>query len=184
MTRHAVNWQVTESGGFETAWCEFTGTVFTARGRAVGMAGKPYWLSYELATDENYVTRRLSVTVETTDATRQLELGRDPNCWTVDGKMAPELTGALDCDLAFSPLTNTMPIRRHRLHREPGQEHYLIAFVDVPDLVVSRSRQTYTHLGVTPDGGLVRFTSGDFTSDLHVDHDGLVIDYPRMAHRI
>jgi hypothetical protein len=44
--------------------------------------------------------------------------------------------------------------------------------------------QAYTHLGLLADGARVRYASGSFTSDLTVDTDGLVIDYPTMAHRI
>lgn len=39
------------------------------------------------------------------------------------------LDDALDCDLAFSPLTNTMPVLRHRLHREPGEVRLVMAWV-------------------------------------------------------
>jgi hypothetical protein len=32
----------------------------------------------------------------------------------------PDLATALDCDLACSPVTSTMPILRHGLQRSPG----------------------------------------------------------------
>lgn len=54
--------------------------------------------------------------------------------------------GAVDCDLGRSPLTNVMPVRRHRLHEAPGAVDFLMAWVSVPDLGVHRSRQRYEHL--------------------------------------
>jgi hypothetical protein len=54
----------------------------------------------------------------------------------------------------------------------------------VPDLKVLPSRQTYTHLSRSADGLRVRYASGDFRRDLTFDTDGLVLDYPGLAHRI
>jgi hypothetical protein len=60
-----------------------------------------------------------------------------------------------------------------------------MAWVSVPDLAVRPSGQTYTHLGRTGDGGgRVRYASGSFRSDLEVDADGLVVEYPRLARRL
>ena len=63
---------------------------------------------------------------------------------------AAELEGALDCDLAFSPLTNLMPVRRHRLHEQPGTVDFAMAWVSLPDLAVHRSQQRYEHLAPGP----------------------------------
>jgi hypothetical protein len=77
-----------------------------------------------------------------------------------------------------------MPVIRHGLHRGPGAEQFVMAFVQVPDLRVVASRQDYTHLGLTGGTARVRYASGSFASDLTIDADGLVIDYPTMAHRV
>lgn len=55
-----------------------------------------------------------------------------------------------------------------------------MAWVSVPDLAVRPSRQTYTHLRP----GHVRFSSGDFRSDLEFDDEGYVVDYPELATRL
>jgi hypothetical protein len=61
-----------------------------------------------------------------------------------------------------------------------------MAFVQLPELIVERSEQTYTHVRTTASGdAVVRYRSGDFESDLIVDAGGLVLDYPKLgAHRI
>ncbi|MGP3982735.1 putative glycolipid-binding domain-containing protein [Streptomyces sp. KR80] len=181
-----VTWRVTESGGFETAWPELSGTALRAHGRAVGTVPGPYWLSYELETGEDYVTRRLLVTADlASGGSRRLDLRRqDDGEWTADGRPLPEVRGALDCDLGLSPLTNAMPVLRHRLHTAPGEQEFLMAWVSVPDLAVRPSRQTYTHLGRTEVGGRVRFTSDDFSSNLEFDLDGLIVTYPGLAFRL
>jgi uncharacterized protein len=176
-----ITWEVSESKGLETAWIQFGDDALRARGRAVGTNPEPYWISYQLDTAEGFVTRRLQVSAETAGGSRTLDLRRDEaGRWTANGVRLPETDGALDCDLGLCPLTNTMPVLRHGLHRAPGEREFLMAWVSVPDLTVLPSRQTYTHLG----RGRIRFVSGDFRSDLAFDDDGCVVDYPGLATRL
>lgn len=187
--RGQLVWQVVETAGFEAAWLSLDGIALRATGRAVGQLPEPYWLTYTLETDERAATTRLQVAATTADAQYDLDLRRDGGAWSVDGEPRPDLAGALDCDLACSPLTNTMPIIRHGLQRGAGAgtREFLMAFVQIPTLQVVPSRQSYTHLGLVDEAGgaaRVRYASGTFVSDLTVDRDGLVIDYPTMAHRV
>ncbi|MGX1273534.1 putative glycolipid-binding domain-containing protein [Streptomyces phaeoluteigriseus] len=185
-TSRVLTWDVPASRGCESAWAELDGDVLRARGRAVGTVPEPYWITYELQTSDGWVTRRLRVTAETAARSRTLDLRHDGRGgWTADGERLPAFEGALDCDLGLCPLTNTMPVLRHALHRAAGERRLLTAWVSVPDLTVRPSRQTYTHLARTSGGGgRVRFASGTFRSDLDFDADGFVVDYPGLATRI
>ncbi|MEV0090620.1 putative glycolipid-binding domain-containing protein [Streptomyces sp. NPDC050738] len=179
---HTLTWQVTESGGYETSWITLASTTLTARGRIFGALPHPYWISYELETDENWTTRRMTATTDTESSTHHLDLRRDARTrtWTANGTPLPWASEALDCDLGLSPLTNTMPVLRHDLHRTPGTHDFLMAWIRVPDLTVHPSRQTYTHLAARQ----VRYTSSTFRSDLTYDEAGLIVAYPGMAHRL
>lgn len=187
IARHLVwTWDVPPGEGYSTAWVERAGRRLTARGRAVGLVPEPYWVTYALETGEDFVTARLGVTVDTGRATRTVDLRNDAGRWSVDGAHRPDLDGALDCDLGLCPLTNTMPVLRHDLHRRPdaGPHRFLMAWVSVPDLAVSANRQTYTPLAPAAGGGggaRVRYASGDFHSDIEFDEQGLVLDYPGLA---
>ncbi|MFJ6939577.1 putative glycolipid-binding domain-containing protein [Streptomyces sp. NPDC101132] len=192
-------WEVVPSRGYETSWIDLGETALSARGRAVGLTPEPYWVAYELETGEGFVTRRLHVTVETAAGTRTLDLRREDGGgggagggggggagggrWTVDGVPRPDLDGALDCDLGLCPLTNTMPVLRHGLHRHAGDgpHEFVMAWVSVPDLAVTPVRQTYAHLARAGHGARVRYASGDFTADLDLDDHGLVLDYAGLA---
>ncbi|MCM2417777.1 putative glycolipid-binding domain-containing protein [Streptomyces sp. RKAG293] len=179
-TSHVLTWAVSESDGYETAWIELDGSTLRAHGRVVGTVPEPYWITYELDTTEDFVTRRLRATSETAGGTTELDLRRaQDGRWTVNGRPAPGLDGALDCDLGLSPLTNTMPVLRHALHRLPGEQDFLMAWIHVPDLAVRPNRQTYTHLGTNR----VRYASGTYRADLTLDADGLVVTYPGLAQR-
>jgi uncharacterized protein len=181
----ACTWEVEASRGLETAWVTLNAGSLAARGRAVGLEPEAYWVEYELETGESYVTTRLAVRVESGSGRRSLELVRSPaGAWQADGRALPHLTGAMDCDLAFCPLTNSMPVLRHRLHRDAGTHDLVMAFVSLPDLDVQRSDQAYEHLRRTGDGAVVRFASGAFTADIQVDEDGLVVRYPQIATRL
>ncbi|MFI7407836.1 putative glycolipid-binding domain-containing protein [Streptomyces sp. NPDC049627] len=180
-TTRVITWDVTASRGYETAWVELGDGALRARGRAVGTVPEPYWITYGLDTADGFVTRRLTVTAESAGGTRTLDLRHDgEGRWTADGERLPEVDGALDCDLGLCPLTNTMPVLRHGLHQAPGERAFLMAWVSVPDLTVQPSRQTYTHLGL----GRVRYASGDFRSELELDAEGCVVDYPQLATRL
>jgi hypothetical protein len=64
----------------------------------------------------------------------------------------------------------------------------LMAWVSVPDLGLHPYRQRYEHIGRDGDGGIVRFMDlgldPGFVSDLVLDRDGLVRDYPQLARRV
>lgn len=167
----------------------------TATGTQLGIDPLPYRVEYELDTGAHWVTRRLQLTATGDGWTRRLDLRSDgTGHWestsSVEGDAdlpAPggdlaAVEGALDCDLAYSPLTNLMPVRRHQLDRRPGTVDFLMAWVSLPDLAVHLSPQRYQHL----DASRVRYlsTDSDFQADLELDPDGLVITYPGLAQRV
>jgi uncharacterized protein len=148
--------------------------------RAVGVQlGSTYQLDYGLETGPDLFTRRLVVTVKDADGERGILLQRseEDSTWTVNGDPLPLVEGALDIDLALSPLTNYMPIAR--LGDEPTE--HVMAWVDVPSLEVTRSPQRYEPIGPLR----ARFVGLDdgFTAELDLDADGFVLHYPELAGR-
>jgi uncharacterized protein len=171
----AVAWTGLEEWLAEVATVELGPDGVRAAGTQLGAV---YRAHYELDAGQAWITRRLRVDVP---GHGTVELQHDgAGAWTVDGAARPDLDGALDCDLAFSPLTNLMPVRRHALHERPGAAELSTAWVSLPDLTVTRSEQRYEHLRP----GVVRFSSDDFAADLELDADGLVVAYPRLARRV
>jgi uncharacterized protein len=170
-------WRGLEEWLAEAATVAIEGDRLTAWGTQLGAEPVPYRIDYELVTADRFVTARLSAVARTAAGERRLELLRHPDGgWTVDGAGRPDLDGALDCDLGNSPLTNTMPIRR------AGSGDFVMAFVSVPDLTVSRSPQRYEPIDVRR----IRYVGLDsgFTAELELDEDGLVVRYPRLAERL
>ncbi|MGH2951309.1 MAG: putative glycolipid-binding domain-containing protein [Solirubrobacterales bacterium] len=200
------------AGGWRTeaARVEFADGGLRATGTQLALDPVPYRLEYRLdAEGEGFVTRSLRVEAGGDGWERRLRLERDPGGeWTAEvggegeldlpapGGDTSRLSEALDCDLGLSPLTNSMPVLRHRLHREPGNVDFVMAWVSVPELEVHAMAQRYGHLGEgeggagTSEGGaMVRYASVEdgeeiFTAELELDHDGLVRHYPGLARRL
>jgi uncharacterized protein len=169
-----IAWEGDEDWTAEVCELELSADGIVASGTQLGAEPHPYRATYELDARGDWITRHLHVQVP---GVGSLDLRHDGHGhW--DGH--PELDGALDCDLAYSPLTNLMPIRRHALHERAGTFDFLMAWVSLPDLAVHRSPQRYEHRRP----GVVRFSGEDFTADIEVDGDGLVRRYPQIARRV
>jgi uncharacterized protein len=183
----------------ESAEVELGADRLTARGTQFGADPLPYRADYELETGAEWVTRLLQVTVVGAGWRRSLRLWSDEagqwRCRTsADGEVdLPQpggdltaVTGALDCDLAYSPLTNVMPVLRHGLHQRPGTVDFLMAWVSLPDLAVHASPQRYQSVSSDESGAVVRYVSldSDFVAELQLDAHGLVVDYPGIAQRV
>jgi uncharacterized protein len=201
MRGRSIAWTKDGAAGAEFVEVTFDDRALSAVGVAIGGDPLRYRADYELETGPEFVTARLQVTVAGEGWSRTLDLRRDPSgtWWDTESSAsgAPpvplpppagdlgEVVGALDCDLALSPLTNSMPVLRHGLHQGAGSAEFLMAWVSLPDLGVHAARQRYTAVrDLADDRRLIRFESLDdpFTADLTFDRDGLVIDYPEIGH--
>ncbi len=154
-----------------------------AQGTQIGVDPEPYELRYELVTGEGYVTRSISLTVRGGDWQRELALIRHADgSWTANGDPVHDAHGALDCDVANCPLTNSMPVLRDRLLDGDEPRDYVMAWIAVPELTVRRSEQRYDPI----DGKHVRYVGldSDFTAELEFDEHGLVVSYQGMAERV
>jgi uncharacterized protein len=180
-------WEIDETAGFDTAWAAIDGTRLRAEGRAAGLRPMSFWTTYALETDERFMTARVLAESRYEGGSATLDLRRDDGGrWTVNDQPRPDLDGALDCDLAACPLTNTMPVLRHGLLQQPGDHEFLMAFIEIPWLRVVPDRQRYTHVAPASADRLatVRYRSGAFESVLSFDPDGFVIDYPQLGRRV
>ncbi|MFD0776801.1 putative glycolipid-binding domain-containing protein [Streptomonospora algeriensis] len=162
-----------ETGGFRLEAGE---TVAGAQGR--------FSTRVTVQADLAWCSRSARVEVLSSGGASAVVLERRAGGWSVDGLRVPELDGCLDVDVAATPLTNTLPIRR--LGLGPGEYRDVFAvWVDVPSLRVRRLGQRYTRL--FPARGRERYEYRDSANGafvLSVDSDGLVVDYEGLAVRV
>ncbi len=142
--------------------------------------------SYSLATDELGVVQRLTVRITRAQGEQHVTLTRsEEGIWLVDhgeGAERSNFGGAVDVDLAFSPLFNALPVRRLGLHRGAPKDELSVVFVVLPSLEVCRVAQTYRTVAVG-NPAVVSISSDSFEAELTVDADGLVLEYPGLARR-
>ena len=192
-----ITWRMDDGRGIEGTRLLLQGGGMRALGRMVragnGPADPSFTASYRLDAGDGGRVRRLAVTCATAGRERYITLNRtDDGFWLLDTGMGGgrlEVDGAVDVDLAFSPLFNTLPIRRLGLHQAPGDHVLSTMFVALPDLSVEVVEQRYRALsplgqGEQPEEATVGFAWDAFTAELVVDADGLVSSYPGVASRI
>jgi hypothetical protein len=191
-------WRGPDPPRIDAAFVALGDRTLQARGTSVTAE---YAVEWTLVTGPEWVTKRVSVHVHSDDFDRSLDLVRveDTGAWSAlrsDAVRSPAplalhgLESAFDCDLAYCPFTNTMPVLRHDLitqARAGGDEavDFVMVWIAVPDLTVQASTQRYTPVGPALDGGaLVKYESGNFAATIEFDADGLVREYPYLGSRI
>jgi uncharacterized protein len=159
-----------------------TGSIVSCRQEGT----EPYSASYTLTTDDTGVVERLTVRAIRAKGEQHVALTRsEEGIWLVDhgqGAARTNFGGALDVDLQFSPLFNALPVRRLNLHRSAAKHDLSMVFVSLPDLEVSRVAQGYRTISLG-EPAVVGISSDSLETELTVDPDGLVLEYPGLARR-
>jgi hypothetical protein len=146
----------------------------------------PFRLWYQVWADNNWHARECLLQVGGENG-KTVHLYSDGQGHWIDavGGAYSVLDGCLDIDISYTPFTNTLPIRRLAL--KPGENaDLLVAYITVPELSIRPVQQRYTCLSQTASGGIYRYEGleSNFTADLLVDDQGLVVDYPGIWKRV
>ncbi len=188
MTTTMLTWQADDGHGFEGARLHHgAGLAFRALGRLVRADPEgEFTASYRIVVREDGTVERVSVTSATAARERHLTINRtEDGYWLLDtgsGGTRAEYRGALDVDLAGCVLFNALPIRRLGLQNEAGEHSIPMVYVSMPDLDVTLVDQHYRTVA-TGDPSVVEFRSDDFSAELQVDGEGIVVAYPGIATR-
>ena len=142
---------------------------------------RPILGNYEIHCDENWRTHRIQAERTIGGNVKTLSLTVESSgVWRSAGQEIPALRDCDDVDLALTPATNTLPIRR--LNLQVGSSQSLIAaWVKLPDLAVEPLSQRYTRLA--KDRYRYESNTG-FSAEITVDDLGLVISYAGGWERI
>ncbi|QCB52479.1 hypothetical protein E5720_11250 [Rhodococcus sp. PAMC28707] len=170
----------------ESVRVQLSGNRIKAAGRIIGGAcaeHPAFSASYDLVTDEEGVTSRLSLRTFVAGGEKQASVSRDDEgYWMIENSSNHQRStynGALDVDVSFSPFFNTLPIRRLELHTDASEVQVPVIYVNLLDLSIQQAELTYSS---GADG--IHVLSPVSTSTLKVDSDGFVLDYPGLAERI
>ena len=144
--------------------------------------GEPVRLSYRLTCDRAWRTRRVELDLPLRGRAERLDSDGAGRWRGPAGEPLPDLDGCVDIDIALTPFTNTLPIRRLDLAAGESRELRIVYF-DFPYFRPSAASQRYTCLERRDDGGAYRYESGTFAADIAVDAGGLVATYPGLWER-
>ena len=176
-----ARWQDWDGNGLEHLVLQDRGNGFTAESSVIGEAdGERFAVLYTVVCDRDWRTALFEVNVVGSGRS-VLFTGDGAGNWQDGARRLPELNGAIDVDITATPFTNTLPIRRLGLAVGEATEIDVV-WADPDEAVVQRDPQRYTRLGERT----WRFDSldSDFTAELEVDEDDLVLDYPGLFRRI
>jgi uncharacterized protein len=146
----------------------------------------PFRIRYQIYCDKNWQVRGVNIDVlNSRKKGIQLITDGEGNWKTRKGESIPSLQGCRDVDISVTPFTNTLPIRRLDLAPQRSADARVV-YIAVPEILCNPVVQRYTYLGPTPEGRLYRYENleKDFSTDILVDFDGLIIDYPETFKRI
>jgi hypothetical protein len=130
-------------------------------------------VTYRIEADSRWRTKRVMVEQVLKSKRKVLDIEVTGNRWYRNGRELVLLNGCEDVDLAASPVTNTLPIRRTRL-RVGASVQLTAAWVSFPSLKIVPVHQGYERLGQRR----YRYRSASgFKADLDVDDFGLVRRY-------
>ncbi|CAG4912848.1 putative glycolipid-binding domain-containing protein [Paraburkholderia saeva] len=177
-----ARWTSEEGDGIEHLAFDARSDGFRVESALVGQRyGRPYGLFYSVTCDLQWRATHARLKIAGGDELELLGDGaghwRDGNGRTLDA-----IEGCIDIDIAATPFTNTLPIRRLKLAKG-ARRPISVAYISTPDLAVSRVEQAYTC--IEPDReyryeGIFR----NFSANMTIDEDGLVIDYPSLFKRL
>jgi hypothetical protein len=180
-------------------WCDWQGSgldhcLFTQSSEALLIEGvvigghlDGYAAHYRVRTDGSFRTRE--VRIEVVGGPRLHLTSDGEGHWQdqIRNEPASFLTGCLDVDIAGTPATNTLPIKRLEL---PQQSSRVITVVYIPlsvhlpdECLPEVMEQCYTCLQVNKRYRYEGRPHG-FTADIEVDEHGVVVDYPGVFRRL
>jgi hypothetical protein len=152
------------------------------RGKVSGATREkcPFEASYNIRCDQRWVTKSVQCKTNLKGQQTTKLLLSNYGRWLSDGKELENVRGAIDVDLAFSPITNVLPIRRLGV-AVGGSGSVTAAWVRFPELDVEPLEQSYSR--ISEDKYLYESKTG-FRGEIDVDEYGLPINYQGGWERI
>lgn len=176
-------WQRTDQPMFEACRLSDASGLYVLEGTVLTMLDDaPAELRYEVIASDAWLSLAARVRVQRGNQLKVVDMSRDGlGHWSINGTIHPEFDGLADLDLAFSPATNTLPIRRLGLAVGASADVTAL-WLRFPDLDVRLLEQRYTRTGEFS----YRYESrgSEFVAELEVDRHGLIEHYDQYWLRV
>jgi hypothetical protein len=177
MKDQSILWRRVDTVGLEAARVYGDDDGWYLDGSAIFLhEGNPCRLEYLIECDTNWLTTGATIDGWVGDEVIAHEILVSENGeWYLDDEEIEGVRGCVDIDLNFSPITNVLPLRRLDLQIGESKSG-TAAWLRFPSFELEMLEQTYTRVNES----MVEYQSrgGEFTCELKVNADGLVLDYP------
>ena len=173
-----MRWRRLDVPGREEARADRMATGWRLSGELdVEEAGVAARLRYGIDCDPEWRTRSALIEGDVGGAPIRFSLtASGTGHWMRDGELVPELSGALDVDLGFTPATNTLPIRRLAL--AVGESASVrSAWLRFPEFRLEPLEQTYTRETELTFRYRAQVDNEPFVARLDTDTFGRVLRY-------
>lgn len=168
-------WAREDGLGFERCVMEATAAGWRVAGTVLLVADDvPHEIRYAIQTDQDWRTQTVGAHVQSPVSDRRMALRSDgAGSWYIEDQPVLDLYGAIDVNLAWTPATAMLTIRR--LGLEPGRSADTVsAWIGFPDHSLGRFTEHYERLDATT----YRYAAGEVAVDLAVDEFGRILEYP------
>ena len=181
--RRALRWRPRDGEGLEHLVFGREADDLVARSVVIGSrGGHDFGLDYTIVCDDAFRVRELHLGTVEGGALFLVSDGK--GSWrNHDDRALPEFDGCIDVDLAATPFTNTLPIRRIDWDAQPeGRAEIAALYLPLGSIAPVVDRQIYTRLG----DRRFRYEAADgtFSAEIDIDEDGFVADYPGLFVRV
>lgn len=172
-----MRWRRLDVPGREDARVEQSSAGWCLTGQLdVEESGVSASLRYRIDCDHDWRTRFALIEGVCGGQRIRFDLAVDEGSWKRDGRPLPELSGAIDVDLGFTPATNTLPIRR--LGLAVGESAPVkSAWLRFPELRLEVLEQTYTREAERVYRYVAHVDRAPFMARLDTDGYGRVLRY-------
>ncbi len=158
------------------------GNDFIAKSLVNGIIkGRPILIEYHLIISGNWLIKEVEIRSLLAHKNITLKSGSNGKWYDVDNQEISELDSCLDIDIAITPFTNTLPIKR--LGNSLKQRTKItVLYFDIDNWRFKKVEQYYTKLSdnLYKYEGVFR----NFVADLPIDDYGFVTTYPGLFKRV
>ncbi len=179
MNEHSVFWQNLNNPGCEIARLRYCPPRVALTGTSLVLEqDMKATITYRIVSDEQWQTRQVTTTIEDDQGRKDIEIVvNDHKSWFINGIEQKALAGCHDIDLGFTPVSNTLPIRRLQL-AEGEQQDVEVAWLQFPSLRFCKATQRYQR--VAERQFMYSNLDSGYVTTITVDDQGLVLSYPEM----
>lgn len=176
-------WRSLRTEGYERGELLKRGENWVLRGTILRISENgPAEVRYKIISDQSWSTTAAQIICCDDLGQRELRIVREHNRWYANQELLSLPSDCVDVDLAWSPSTNTLPIRRLGLNIGSGSGPLTAAWIRLPELIVEPLQQTYQRTSQTTYTYSSR--GGSFKTSLTVDKNGLIVLYQGVWDRV